>query len=284
MMKETDNPKLYLPIFSEEGGVYGFFATKAGASAGSPYDRPDVLQKQGLEHMQLVWPQQVHRDHIAVVTAAHHGKRQTAEDAALAAPEAAQPIRFPETDGVITDVPGVLLTTVHADCLPVYFYDKAHPAIGLVHAGWRGSNLGIAPKAVKLMHKYYGSDPSEIRAVIGPGISSCCFEVGAEVVEAFCDHWSFAAAYVHPQGEGAGQTGLRQNVGKSSDHSEAAAQKYRLDLKGINRRQLLEAGLLPEHITVSEHCTHCEPELFCSYRREGGTYLRMGAGICLTEN
>ncbi|MCQ4638551.1 peptidoglycan editing factor PgeF [Anaerovorax odorimutans] len=236
--------ELYLEVFQELPKVKGFFSTKYGASEGSPYDRPDVLQQLGLEHAQPVWPVQVHKDRIAVIEQKGNA-----------------PIRIPDTDGSITDVPGVLLTTVHADCLPVYLYDPVKGAIGLVHAGWRGTAAGIAPKAAALMEQTFGCKAEDILAHIGPGISSCCFETGPEVLEEFKRNWNFAEEFASPCGEG--------------------SEKNYLDLKGINRRQLEEAGLKAKRITASSHCTCCEPEIFCSYRREGGTYRRMGAGLCL---
>lgn len=239
---------LYLEVFSDLPGVKAFFATKYGASQGSPYYHEEVIQSQGLEQMCLIWPKQVHKDHIEIV--------KNAEGSSLT---------VPETDGAITDEEGVLLTTVHADCLPVYFFDPVKRAIGLVHAGWRGTALGIGAKAVRMMADTYGSKPEDIRAYIGPGISKCCFEVGSEVYEEFKKCWSFADEFAETGASG-------------TDGTEG---KYYLDLKGINRRQLQEAGLKDRLIESSSHCTCCEPELFCSYRREGGTYMRMGAGLCL---
>lgn len=233
--------KLYLEVFEEFPQVKGFFSTKYGASDGSPYDRPDVLCQLGLEEAQLVWPEQVHKNHLEVVE-----KKGT------------EPLRFSKTDGTLTNVRGVLLTTVHADCLPVYFFDPEKSAVGMIHAGWRGTAAGIGPEAVKQMKKSFGSRAEDIRVHIGPGISSCCFETGPEVLEEFRKKWSFAEDFAKPAGE-----------------------KYYIDLKGINRRQLEDMGVLSGHLTVSSHCTCCEPEQFASYRREGGTYRRMGAGIYL---
>ena len=231
----------YLEVFTEFPEVKGFFATKNGASEGSPYYHEETIRRQGLEDKNLIWPGQVHKDHIEVI----ENRRK-------------EPQRFPDTDGVITKVPGVLLTTVHADCLPVYFFDPENKAIGLVHAGWRGTVLGIAAKAVRKMKEAFSSNPGDIRAFIGPGISRCCFETGPEVIQAFRENWDFA-----------------------DEFAEAKGEKYNIDLKGMNKRQLLLEGLEETHIAVSTHCTCCEPELFCSYRREGGTYKRMGAGLCL---
>lgn len=235
--------KLYIDIFEELKGVKAFFSTKHGASEGSPYNNREAIEAAGLGEMQPVWLNQVHKADIAVVTE-----------------KGDEPVLFPETDGVITDVAGVMLTTVHADCIPVWFYDEEHHAIGLVHAGWRGTQAGIGPAAVKKMQETYGTDPAKVRAYIGPGISKCCFETGPEVIEAFREKWDFADQCAEPKGD-----------------------KYYIDLKEINKRELLQAGVAEANIGISSHCTCCQPETFASYRREGGTYMRMGAVICLTE-
>lgn len=285
--------KLYIDIFENEKGVKAFFSTKHGASNGSPYYNAETLSSLGLMDLQPVQPNQVHEAKIGIVgkekcsiideagkEIMSWGRMEESPvieswiQGGVAGPgnEAAgnaSAIRFPRTDGAITDQPGVLLTTVHADCLPVWFYDGEHHAIGLVHAGWRGTLAGIAPKAVRLMNETYGSDPAKMKAYIGPGISQCCFETGPEVLEAFRSEWDFADEYSETAEEHAAK-GRPANEGKCY-----------IDIKGINVRELLQAGLLPENIEVSAHCTCCEPETFASYRREGGTYMRMGAGICL---
>lgn len=233
----------YLEVFPDFPQVKGFFATKYGACQGSPYYHQGVLQDTGLEHMELIQPQQVHKDRIEAVVKKERG-----------------PQILPHTDGMITNEAGLLLTTVHADCLPVYFFDPCKRAIGLVHAGWRGTAAGIAPKAAALMKERYDSSPSDIQVYIGPGIGRCCFETGPEVAEEFEKKWAFAPDFCAKKG-----------------------QKYLIDLKGINKKQLIEQGIPEASIEVSSHCTCCEADRFCSYRREGGTYLRMGAGLCIVQ-
>ncbi|WP_051280875.1 peptidoglycan editing factor PgeF [Anaerovorax odorimutans] len=232
---------LYLPVFENEDGVRGFFSTKAGAALKSPYYNKDVLEELSLEDYKLIWPKQVHKANVEIIKDIGNKKE----------------VIIPETDGLVTNNPDVLLTTVHADCLAVYFYDKEQKAIGLVHAGWRGTVKGISQNAVKIMMCEYNSKPEDIISFISPGISKCCFEVGREVYEEFRQKWDFADEFAEKKGE-----------------------KYYIDLKGINKRQLLDLGV--KNIQVSSHCTCCNPELFCSYRGEKGVKKRMGAGICLS--
>lgn len=244
----------YIDVFPQFEELKGFFATKYGASEGYPYNREDVFEENWLEEAIPVWPKQVHKDHIEIVEQRPY-----------------RPLELPDTDGIITNLRGVLLTTVHADCLPIYFFDPIKNAIGLVHAGWRGTNLGIGAKAVRCMQKEYGSDPQDIQVFIGPGISRCCFEVGAEVYEEFESNWDFIDDHA-----------IRSAAGSTEGDDDASdAAKFHLDLKGINKRQLTDADIPEANIETSSHCTCCEPETFCSYRREGGTYQRMGAGLCL---
>ncbi|MGX8773945.1 MAG: peptidoglycan editing factor PgeF [Bacillota bacterium] len=241
-----------------------FFTTRYGAVEGAPggtvFDDPKLFAEMGLEDCFKVWPKQVHGTDIAVVS----------EDFERCCEENSGWIRrkggviIPATDGVITNVKNVLLTSVHADCLPVYLYDPEAGAIGLVHAGWRGAAAGIVPKAMGKMRDDFGAKAESTKLYIGPGISRCCFEVGGEVAAEFLEKWG--STFAEPVTD--------------SDSLDADS-KYMLDLKAAVRAQATGTGIQEDNIGVSSHCTCCEPELFCSYRREGGTYMRMGAGIRL---
>jgi len=149
-----------------------------------------------------------------------------------------------EADGLVTDIPGVVLTILTADCVPILCYDPGRKVIAAVHAGWKGSRLGIAAKAVRTMTEEYGSDPGEIRVAIGPSIGGCCYEVGSDVAAHFME--------------------VEEAIRPGRDD------RFFLDLKTVNRRQILEAGVLPEHIETSPICTACERERFFSYRAEEG--------------
>ena len=164
---------------------------------------------------------------------------------------------FPHTDALVTDEKNVILTSLHADCIPVWLYDPVHHAAGIAHAGWRGTRADIAAATARRMGELYGSAPEDMVAVIGPGIGYECFEVGREVVEEFTDMIGELGALAHDDGNG----------------------KAHLDLKGINQRLLERIGV--EKIMVSGLCTVCEPEIFYSYRRDGAATGRMCAGICL---
>ncbi len=136
--------KNYLPVFEEYPEVTGFFSLKDGAVEGSPYNNPEMFRQLGLEDAVRVWPTQVHETRVAVI-------RQEDVDAAKAVAETGRSpaIIIPDTDGTITNRKNVLLTTVHADCLAVFCYDPVKEAIGLCHAGWRGTCAGIAMEMVE---------------------------------------------------------------------------------------------------------------------------------------
>ena len=107
--------------------------------------------------------------------------------------------------------------------------------------------------------------PEDLQIFIGAGISLCCFEAGMEVAEAFAEYWTFAEDYITRTPE------------------DMVNGKCHIDIKGINQEQLELMGIPTDQIRDSEHSTCCEPQLFCSYRREGGTYMRMGGGLCMKE-
>ena len=125
-----------------------------------------------------------------------------------------------------------------ADCLPVYIFDPKKNCLGLVHAGWRGSEKRIVVKALKLMRDYWGCAPENVQIRLGPAIRACCYQVGQEFKE-------FFPGEVFPREE-----------------------KLFLDLALVNRNQLLKYGVRPKNIFDTEACTCCDPSLF-SYRREG---------------
>ena len=240
-----------MKILEHEAGIQAFFTTKDGAvegtAGGTIFNNELLFAEMGLTDTFKVWPRQVHGTNIEVIKAADLQRLKETHP---------NGIILPETDGVLTDAAHVLLTSVHADCLPVYLYDDKNRVIGLVHAGWRGAVAGIVPQAIRKMMTLLGAGRDDIKVYIGPGISKCCFEVGGEVASQFLLEWG-------------------------SSFSVPAGEKYMLDLKAAVKQQVMDLGIPQQNIGISVHCTCCEPELFCSYRREGGTYLRMGAGIVM---
>ena len=160
-------------------------------------------------------------------------------------------------DAIISDTPGVTLVCFAADCTPILLYDPVKHAAAAIHAGWRGTAMGIAAKAVESMTREFHSDPADIRAAIGPCISRCCFEVGSEVPQA-----------------------MRDALGPDAEAAiEARGEKFHVDLKLLNRLWLSRAGV--GQIDVSEECTRCRPDLFWSYRAVGNRRGSQAALISL---
>lgn len=151
-------------------------------------------------------------------------------------------------DGLCTDQRGVTLVIYCADCVPLYFVDEKHHAIGLAHAGWRGTAAGMAKVMAERMGKEFGTRPEEIRAAIGPSICKGCFEVDEPVAREFLALPDSEAFVSGPD----------------------MGEKYHVDLWECNRRFLLAAGVLPEHITVGNVCTMCESDLLFSHRKTRG--------------
>lgn len=287
-MKNTDNvfrkrvaqngaELLYISALDDEFPVKTFFTTKNGGLSTGAFaslnmgaasgDDPETVARNrdlafeavGCDIAAVAYPTQVHKSDIVCIDRAMLDSER--DDRAVSGQGYTSKYRtlvFPETDATITNVPGVMLTSLHADCIPVWLYDSANHAAGVAHAGWRGTRADIAAKTVQRMAEEFGTRPEDVTAVIGPGISMCCFEVGREVYESFAEMLPESVdEFSHDDGNG----------------------KFHMDLKGINRKLLERAGA--GRILVTDLCTFCEEDLFFSYRRDGGITGRMCAGICL---
>ena len=197
------------------------------------------------------------------------------------------PERPPAGDGLITDTPGLLLAVQAADCLPVIVVDKKRRAMGVFHAGWRGTVKRIVEKGVGEMRRHFGSDPRDLAAAIGPGIQGCCYEVGEEVRTRFEAQFAYGASLFREEKQ---SDPVREKypllflTARAPGHSELPVKLF-LDLVEANRRQLLDAGVPIKNITASAPCTACHPELLFSFRaNKGVTGRQMGvAGIRALE-
>lgn len=184
-------------------------------------------------------------------------------------------------DGLISNVPGVLLAIKTADCIPVLVVDTQRRAVGAFHAGWRGTAARIVEKGIGELRRHYGSEASGIRAAIGPGVHKCCYTVGQELVHAFESQFAYAPELFHEEYDFESLHNkypmlfLNQ---RAPGHGEPAT-KIQLDLIEANRRQLLDAGVAAENITLLDHCTSCETKRFFSHRAELGKTGRMMAAI-----
>jgi YfiH family protein len=185
----------------------------------------------------------------------------------------------PSGDGLITATPGVLLAIQTADCLPVILVDAKRQAVGVFHAGWRGTLQRIVEKGIGEMHRCFGTNPRDLKAAIGPGIQGCCYEVGEEVRIKFESQFEYGASLFR---EVKDSDPVREKypllflTARAPGHSELP-KKIFLDLVEANRQQLLAAGVPKKNIEASPLCTSCHPELLFSYRAEKGKTGRMMA-------
>jgi len=162
------------------------------------------------------------------------------------------PGKYAECDALITNASGVALVVTVADCVPILLFDPIKKAIGIVHAGWRGTADEIVKRTVEKMQEEFKTDTKNILAFIGPSAGVCCYEVNMDVAVKF--------------------------ENKIVPYNKT---KTFIDLKKENASQLKKLGVLACNLEVSSHCTICEKQLFHSYRRDGKRAGRMMAVICL---
>jgi YfiH family protein len=184
-------------------------------------------------------------------------------------------------DGLVTDLRGIALGILTADCFPVLLVDSKHKAVGAFHAGWRGTVKRIVEKGVGIMRLEFGSRPEDIHAAIGPGIQNCSLEVGEEVKDAFQTQFEYAAELFHDVQE---SDAVRERYPmlfmnqRAPGHGDPCL-KLHLDLREANRRQLLAAGVPESNITAFKDCTVCSPRKFFSHRAQHGKTGRMVAVV-----
>jgi len=186
-------------------------------------------------------------------------------------------------DGLITRTPGIVLAVLTADCLPVILVDTKRRAVGVFHAGWRGTLKRIVEKAVGEMRRCLGTQARDIKAAIGSGIHGCCYEVGAEVRQQFESQFEYAAELFREVKE---SDPIREKYpllflsARAPGHSELP-KKIFLDLVEANRQQLIAAGVSAKNISASPLCTACRTDLLFSHRAERGITGRLMAAVAI---
>lgn len=193
----------------------------------------------------IVTSDQTHTANVRVITEQDRGNGIT------------KPRPYTDVDGMITNVPGLVLATFYADCVPLYFVDPVHKAVGLSHSGWRGTAAGIGAVTVKELQKHYKTRPEDIYAAVGPSICQDCYEVSEDVILEF-------------------QKTFSRELWKDIFYKKENG-KYQLNLWEANRQIMLGAGVLPEHISMPNLCTCCNPEFLYSHRASQGKRGNLGA-------
>lgn len=200
----------------------------------------------------IVTSDQTHTTNVRVVTEKDAGKGII------------KPRDYKDVDGMVTNIPGLVLATFYADCVPLYFVDPVRRAIGLSHSGWRGTVNKIGKVTVEAMTREYGSNPADIITAIGPSICQDCYEVSEDVAEAFAS--VFPPEEILKKGRMTG-----------------GGQKYQLDLWRANELVLLETGISKGHISRPGICTCCNPEFLFSHRASHGQRGNLGAFLALMQ-
>lgn len=254
---------LTYPALEELSGFVHAFSTRLGGVSEGIYssmnlsftrgdDENSVMENYrrlaeavGFSVENIVTSDQTHTANVRVITETDRGNGIT------------KPRPYTDVDGMITNVPGLVLATFYADCVPLYFIDPVRKAIGLSHSGWRGTAAHIGAVTVRRMQEEYGSLPEDIYGAIGPSICQECYEVSEDVILEF-------------------QKTFPEQSWKDLFYRKENG-KYQLNLWEANRQIMLEAGLIEEHISLPGLCTCCNPEFLFSHRASRGKRGNLGA-------
>lgn len=171
---------------------------------------------------------------------------------------------YTDVDGLITNVPGLILATFYADCVPLYFVDTENRAIGLSHSGWKGTVHRMGKATLQAMGKAFGTRPEKVKAAIGPSICQDCYEVSSDVADQFMEAFPSHSEEIIKRGKAEG--------------------KYQLDLWKANQIVLLEAGILPENLEITDICTCCNKSYLFSHRGSHGQRGNLGAFMELRKS
>lgn len=266
---EKEVPYLEYPLLTDTKIVHHGFSTRLGgvsqgcyASMNLSFTRGDdeaavrenyhrIAKSIGVKCENMVLSQQTHTTNVRVVTEKDKGKGIV------------KPLDYTDVDGMVTNIHGICLVTFYADCVPLYFVDPVQKAIGLCHSGWRGTVGKIGKETIRKMEEQYGSDPKDILAAVGPSICKDCYEVSEDVILEF-------------------QKNFKERYWKDLFYRKENG-KYQLDLWKANEIIFKESGILPEHIAVTNVCTHCNSEILYSHRTSGDRRGNLAAFLALKE-
>ena len=266
---EKEVPYLEYPLLTDTKIVHHGFSTRLGgvsqgcyASMNLSFTRGDdeaavrenyhrIAKAIGVKCENMVLSQQTHTTNVRVVTEKDKGKGIV------------KPLDYTDVDGMVTNIHGICLVTFYADCVPLYFVDPVQKAIGLSHSGWRGTVGKIGKETIRKMEEQYGSDPKDILAAVGPSICKDCYEVSEDVILEF-------------------QKNFKERYWKDLFYRKENG-KYQLDLWKANEIIFKESGILPEHIAVTNVCTHCNSEILYSHRTSGDRRGNLAAFLALKE-
>ncbi|HHT9111673.1 MAG TPA: peptidoglycan editing factor PgeF [Candidatus Brocadiaceae bacterium] len=269
MIEKNGNtlPLLYFGSFLRQREINHFVSTRNGGYSNPPYnslnlgfhvgDDPQLVLKNrgrlasaiGVPFYNFTFAKQIHDCNVKVVTESLRGSGAFEYATSIEA-----------TDALVTDIPNICLTVLHADCVPVILFDFQKRVIGVVHAGWKGTMLQVTRNTVMVFREKFGSAPENIIAGIGPSIGPCCYKVGPEII--------IQAKKV------------LQNK-KGHIYKKTSGGNGYFDLWEANKIQLLHTGIPEKNIEIAQICTYCNHDIFFSYRYQKGETGRVGTGIML---
>ena len=204
----------------------------------------------GTDAKQFVCSDQTHTTNVRRATKADAGKGVVI------------PKDYTDVDGLITNEPGIVLSTFYADCVPLYFVDPVHRAIGLSHSGWRGTVNKMGQATIEAMKREFGSRAADLYCAIGPSICQDCYEISRDVAEEF-------------------MKAFPEHV--NDILLQKSEEKFQLDLWKANEIVMLESGILPEHLAVTNICTCCNPTELFSHRASKGKRGNLAAFLMIKE-
>lgn len=259
-------PYFSYPLLEQTGIVHHCFTTRLGGVSKGIYEslnlsftRGDdrqaveenfrrVSEMMGCGYGSFVLSDQTHTTNVRRVGRADAGKGIIKERG------------YADVDGLMTDEPGIVLSTFYADCVPLYFVDVKNHAIALSHSGWRGTVGRMGRATLEAMHQEFGTRPEDVICAIGPSICQDCYEISGDVAEEFVKEFP----------------GREQEILIEKENG-----KYQLDLWRTNEIVLLEAGIKQEHLSITDVCTCCNPKLLFSHRASQGKRGNLGAFLGL---
>lgn len=266
-LEKGELPVLHYPLLDACGMVKHCFTTRGGGASKGMFeslnlsftrgdDEADVQENYarvasffGTDKTQFVCSDQTHTTNV---------RRVGKEDAGYGV---TRPRPYKDVDGLVTDEPGIILSTFYADCVPLFFVDPVHRAIGLSHSGWRGTVGRMGAVTLSVMQREFHTRPEDVLAAVGPSICQDCYEVSEDVILEFQKYY-------------------REDC-QSELYYRKENGKYQLNLWRANEIVMEEAGILPENIHTTQLCTCCNPELLYSHRASKGKRGNLAAFLGL---
>lgn len=269
---EGEVPLLEYPALNNIEGISHCFSTRLGGVSEDIFtsmnlsfvrgdDENKVMENfkrlasaKGWNIEDMVFSDQTHTTNVRVMSSDDRGK------GILRARD------YADVDGMVTNEPGLILSTFYADCVPLYFVDPVHKAIGLSHSGWKGTVGRIGRVTIETMSREYGTNPEDLVCAIGPSICQGCYEISYDVAARFMDE--FPDNIDEILYEKAPVLGER---------------KFQLNLWRACEVVLMDAGVKPDNIHTTDICTCCNPELLFSHRASHGKRGNLGAFLCINN-